>query len=313
MTLSVVLNSSSGRGKAGRIWPELGQILKARYGDYQLQTTRGPGDATGLAREALRQGADWILAVGGDGTLNEVLNGFFETNGELINPAAQLSVLMVGTGGDFKRSLGLSRDPQQALEQILERPARRLDIGRIELSAADGQPLRRYFINIASFGMGGDVSTRLNQSRLAARLGGKAGFLLSTLETIVQFRGQPVRILLDSEQGELELKTRIYQVAVANGRYHGGGMHVAPHAQLEDGLFEVIILPDCGLSHSLRSFGKVYSGRHLTDPQIYCLQAQRLVAEPLGPEPVLLEVDGETPGRLPARFEILPQYLNFKG
>lgn len=310
--LTVILNPASARGRTRQQWPALSKLLTARAGAYELCETTGPGVATILTRQALQQGADWILAIGGDGTLNEVLNGFFD--GEtLINPDARLSVLMSGTGGDFKRTLNLSAEPAQALAEMLERPPRPLDIGRLYLTGHQGQPVLRHFINIASFGLGGEVSTRLNESKLAARLGGKPGFLLATLETLASFRPKPVKLTIEGPQGSLSIQGSIRQVAVANGRYHGGGMHMAPRAQPDDGLFEVIALEDHGLLHSLLGFSKVYQGAHLEDPLIHYLQATRVEAEPLDGAKVLLEVDGETPGRLPACFEILPKAIWFKG
>lgn len=312
MSLAVILNPSSGRGRVKRQWPALARRLEAAVGPFELHETTGPGDATILTREALQAGADWILSVGGDGTLNEVLNGFFEGD-QMIRPQARLSVLMIGTGGDFKRTLELSPDPEQALDQILARPVRRLDVGRLRLIGNDGEPATRYFINIASFGLGGEVSNRLNESKLAARLGGKPGFMLATLETLAAFRPKEIRIAIEGPGGPLHIETRIRQVAVANGRYHGGGMHVAPRALPDDGSFELVMLEDHGLLHSLTSFGKVYRGAHLGDPLIRSLPVTRVAAEPVGQDPILLEVDGETPGRLPAEFEILPGVLSFQG
>ncbi|MEZ0373166.1 MAG: diacylglycerol kinase family protein [Candidatus Sericytochromatia bacterium] len=312
MSLTVIMNPTSARGRTRRQWPELGKILAAQAGPYTLRETTGPGTATELTRQALRQGADWILAVGGDGTLNEVLNGFFDGEA-LINPEARLSVLMSGTGGDFKRTLELSPEPEKALGQMLAREPRKLDIGRLRLIGNDGKPALRHFINIASFGVGGEVSVRLNESKLAARLGGKPGFMVATLETLATFRPKPIKLTLEGPKGPFTLQGKIRQVAVANGRYHGGGMHMAPRAKPDDGLFEVIALEDHGLLHSLTSFGKVYKGEHLDDPKILYLQATRVAAEPLEGATVLLEVDGETPGRLPASFEILPGAIWFQG
>lgn len=311
MKLQVVLNPVSGRGRTARQWPELGALLTQLAGPFVLSQTTAPGVATTLTRRALHDGADWILAVGGDGTLNEVVNGFFDGE-NLINPQATLSVLMSGTGGDFRRSLDLSPDPKRALSQIVERQSRPFDVGRLRLTGHDGEPLLRHFINIASFGLGGEVSNRLNNSQLAARLGGKPGFMLATVEAMAVFRPRPVKLQITGPGGELGLQTRIRQVAVANGRYHGGGMHMAPKALPDDGLFDIVMLEDHGQIHSFTSFAKVYRGKHLEDPLIRHLQATRLIAEALDGATVLLEVDGETPGKLPASFEILPGILNFR-
>ncbi len=311
MKLQVVLNPASARGRTVRQWPALAARLSQLAGPFVLSQTTGPGQATELTRKAIYDGADWILAVGGDGTLNEVLNGFFEGE-QLINPAATLSVLMSGTGGDFRRSLDLSPTPKQALSQIIEKNTRRLDVGRVRLTGHQGEPVLRHFLNIASFGLGGAVSNRLNGSVLAARLGGKSAFFLATLEVLSHFQPQGLSLRLEGPAGELRLQTRVRQVSVANGRYQGGGMHMAPRAQLDDGLFDIVMLEDHGLAHSVTSFGKVYQGRHLEDPLIRYLQATRVIAEPLDGAELLLEVDGETPGKLPASFEILPGILNFR-
>ena len=306
--IRVIMNPASARGRTARQWSQWGSVLKEHIGDYRLLTTTAPGEATLLARKALTSGADWLIAVGGDGTLNEVINGFFDEQGQHINPQACLSVLMCGTGGDFRRSLGLSGDPIEAIQALAERPIRSIDVGKAVLTGFDGAPKTHYFLNIASFGLGGEAAHRLNHSKLAARLGGKAGFMWATLETLARFKPKRVVLTID---GHMRLKAPIRQVVLANGSYQGGGMYMAPKADLCDGLLDLIILEDHGLLHSLQGFSKVYRGTHLEDPKIQFLQINTLKAE--AQDQVMLELDGETPGVLPARFEVLPHVLLFKG
>jgi len=309
----VILNPASARGQSLRQWPRLEQILRGQGLELVLHKTTAPGDGMNQARQALQAGAQWVIAVGGDGTLNEVVNGFFDQAGQPLAPESYLSVLMCGTGGDFARTLKQPRNLEQAALQLLAAEARRIDLGRVRLTAPQGQQIQRQFINIASFGLGGEVSARLNQSQLLARLHGKLAFFLSTLETLASFQSQAVRLTLTHQGQPFSLTTRIQQVAVANGCFQGGGMHVAPQAQLDDGLFEVVILEDLGLWSSLNNFIKVYRGAHLQDPRIRCFQTASLEVEPLDGAQVKLELDGETPGHLPARFDILPRAIWLKG
>jgi len=306
--ITVILNPASARGKTHQQWPQLDQALQAKLGHVDYLETNAPRHATQLTRQALTQGADWIFAVGGDGTLNEVVNGFFSPEGDLINPQARLSVLMSGTGSDFVRTLNHPSKALDALPHILQAEPRQIDLGYAYLGDDLGQ--RHYFINIASFGLGGAVIHRLQNTQYYQKINGKAAFLLSTLESLARFKSKPVRLCIDDA---FTLTTRIQQVVIANGQFQGGGMKIAPQARLDDGYFDILILEDQPLLPTLHAFSKVYQGTHLSSGLLRHFRARKLEVKPLSQDVPQLEVDGETPGRLPARFEILQQAIWFQG
>lgn len=304
-----IVNPHSESGKTGKSWPGILSQIQSRFGKVDVSLTEGPGHATALTREALKKGATQVVSVGGDGTLNEVLNGWFEED-QPLNPEAELGLIMRGTGGDFRKSLGLENELKIYLDTLAEAPVRQVDVGKVTLTQADGSPIQRYFLNISSFGMGGDVAHLIASSPLHKNLGGTPGFLLATLQSMARFRPQQVRLKIDDT---LDLQQSVLQVAVANGVAHGGGMLVAPKAQIDDGWFELVILTGVGPLEAALTLPRVYLGQHLDAACVRYLRCRQLVAEPLGQAPIWLEVDGESPGKLPAKFELLPRRINLKG
>lgn len=303
-----IVNPYSEAGKTGSAWPRIQARLEARIGPVKSLLTKARGHATELTREVLAQGAEWLIVVGGDGTLNEVVNGMMFAD-QPRNPNAVLSLIMRGTGGDFRKSLGLENTLESYLDALTQAEIRTLDLGKVTLTGPAGQALTRYFANISSFGMGGDVVHRLENAPWLKSLGGKPGFLLATLQSLSHYKPQRVRLRIDET---LDWRLSVLQVAVANGRVHGGGMQVAPEAELDDGWFELIILTGIGPLQAVVTFPRVYQGQHLYSPAVRHLRCRSLRVEPLGAEPVWLEVDGEALGRLPAQFEILPARLRIK-
>jgi YegS/Rv2252/BmrU family lipid kinase len=301
----LIVNPSAQNGQLGRRWPELGAALRRELGSFEEALTSSPGDATSLARQAIESGVDTVVAVGGDGTTNEVVNGFFDGDRALGSETA-LAVLPFGTGGDFRRSVGLSRDTRMAARALAERHTRTIDVGHLELTGRDGAPQSRIFINISSFGVSGLVDEYVNQT--SKRLGGRLSFMLATARAGFTYDNQRVRLVFDGdERGAVD--TTIYVVAVANGRYFGGGMCIAPDAELDDGQFDVVAMGDLGRWELVRHGRKIYSGGHLGLDKVSHRRARTVRAEPVNSEPVRLDVDGETPGILPATFRMLPSTL----
>ncbi len=301
----VVINPASAAGRTGRRWPELAQRLRAKVGDFEHGFTQRPRHGEVLVREALRGGAQRVVSVGGDGTHNEVVNGFFD-DGELLSPDAELAVVPTGTGGDLRRTLGLPNDALAAIDLVGD-VSRQVDVGRLTYTTDDGGEAAAYFINIASFGVSGLVDKLVNNSSKA--LGGKASFLIGVAKAALRYRNQSVRLRLDD--GEPFTRT-LYNGVVANARYFGGGMKVAPDADMTDGLFDVVVMGDLGTVDLARGLPRIYRGDHLKrgDPRIECHRAKVVVAEPTVPDAkVLIDMDGEQPGHLPARFELVPGAL----
>ncbi len=312
----VIANPRSGGGATERRWGEFAAVLGDTLGTFEHRFTRDVGDGTRLAREALAEGFELVVAMGGDGTVSEVASGFFD--GERpTHPEAVLGILPGGTGGDFLRTLGIPRTFAEAARGLRGEATRRIDVGLLEYTLEGGKTASRHFTNIASFGLGGVVDRIVNSSKgpsffgLRPRaFGGKLAYLAATLQGGLQYKNQRVKVVLDD--GEPQYKT-IQSVAVANGRYFGGGMHIAPGASVEDGRFDVITLGDMTPLDFVKRGYKVYLGTHIGSPKIECQRAKVVRAWPIDPkEAVLLDVDGEAPGQLPATFRILPGALRVK-
>lgn len=288
--------------------------LEAAIGPVEVAFTDAPMAATRLTREALREGVDLVIACGGDGTNNEVVNGFFEATvpGEPdapIRAGAAFSILMLGTGGDFRKTFGAGPDVEDQVRAIAGGTPRPIDVGRLDYTTDEGAPATRYFINIASFGMGGLVDREVNKARLAKRLGGRFAYLSATVRAMLRYKPQPVRIRVD----EGPERTFVVNMAAAcNGQYFGGGMRVGPMADPSDGILDIIVVHDVGLVGFMRGVSKIYAGKHLESPQVVHLRGRTLRALPQEGAEVLLDVDGEAPGRLPATFTVLPGALLFR-
>ena len=301
----LVVNPSAQNGQLGRRWPEMAADLRRELGAFEEALTAAPGDATRLTRQALESGAGAVVAVGGDGTINEVVNGFFD--GQLpVAPNAMLGILPFGTGGDFRKTIPIPKDTREAARVLAARQSRTIDVGHLEMTGPDGKPQGRIFINIASFGMSGLVDEYVNKT--SKRLGGRLSFMLATARAGLSYENQRVRLVFDGDESapaDLTINT----VAVANGRYFGGGMFVAPQAELDDGQFDVVALGDMGKLDFIRHSRKIYAGTHLNLDKVSQRRARVVRAEPIGEGPVRLDVDGETPGTLPATFRVLPAAL----
>ena len=300
----VIVNPSSAGGQTRRRWPQLERTLRDTIGPFQPLFTERRGHATDLTRRALRDGVELVVSMGGDGTLNEVINGFFESDGESpepVRPGATFGLLPAGTGGDFPKTLGMPRDFESAARMLAASRPRPIDVGRMTYLDHDGSRRMRHFVNIASFGISGLVVRYVNNSSKA--LGGKASFLLASLRATLAYHNARVSLRLDDGEPE---EQPIHLVAVANGRFFGGGMKVAPDAEYDDGRFDVVTLGDASTATMLLHGTKIYSGAHLKLPFVSVRRAVKVSAESLLGEEVLLDVDGEQPGRLPATFELLP-------
>ena len=306
---ALVVNPSAGAGEAARLLPLLRRAFDAAGASVQVLQTKAPRDATAIVRRVLRAGEhQGVAVVGGDGTLSEAVNGFFDEDGAPIHGGAWLAPLPCGTGGDFRRTLGIPKAADKMVRWFLDARARPVDVGWLEFVDDAGQPDQRAFINIASFGLGGIVDRKVNDT--PKWMGGTPAFLLGTLRAMVGYANQRVRVTVD-DQPPRELA--VLNLAVANGRYFGGGMHVAPRAKIDDGLFDVVAIQLDRLG-AVRMTPALYRGTHLSNEGVWHTRGARVYAEPVDPsERVLLDVDGEAPGALPATFRILPGALQLRG
>jgi YegS/Rv2252/BmrU family lipid kinase len=299
----VIVNPKSQGGKLGKRWTEVAEIIGRAF-PFDEVMTQGVGDATRLAREALKSGAERIVAIGGDGTVNEVVNGFFE-DARPIAPDATFGLIPYGTGGDFRRTIGVPKEIADAAAVIASGERRKIDVGKLSFVATDGSAATRMFANIASFGVSGVVDRLVNES--GKKLGGKLSFMFASVRATWSYKNQRVQLVFD---GKDRVDLSINTVAVANGKYFGGGMQVAPAAELDDATFDVVSIGDLGMGEVLSMSRKIYKGEHLSMAKVSVRRAKVVEAEGIDPGAVIeLDVDGENPGRLPARFEIVPAAL----
>ncbi|MHA6686608.1 diacylglycerol/lipid kinase family protein [Mesorhizobium sp. A556] len=309
MKVGVILNPVAGGGGLKRNWPEVAAALTRHFGAFELHETQGSGDAARLAFDLSAEGFDLVIAAGGDGTASEAADGLLQASIEGRGTAA-LALLPCGTGIDFARGLGLSGDLEASLKQIAEAKGRRIDAGRISYVSDDGALASRHFINIASLGLSGATDRAVNADKRKGRFSAKALFFWRTVFEFIRYRFQNVRITIDD--GE-PVEAKMALVAVANGRFFGGGMMIAPDAALDDGQFDIVILRAASKLKLIQDIRLLYGGRHRNHPSITILRGRKVVVEPVGDgDSALVDIDGESPGRIPATFEILPGALTLK-
>ena len=264
------------------------------------------GDAERLALDFAALGYDLVIAAGGDGTASEVADGLLQAAGEQ-GRRPDLALLPCGTGIDFARGLGLPRDLDRLIERIAKAKGRAVDAGRISYVDDHGALASRHFINISSAGLSGATDRAVNADKRKGRVSAKALFYWRTVAEFIRYRFQNVRITVDDAE---PIEARVALVAVANGKFFGGGMMVAPDAALDDGQFEVVILRAASKARLIWDLRLVYGGRHRNHPAITILRGRKVVVEPVGADDAaLVDIDGESPGRIPATFEMLPGAL----
>ena len=277
----------------GRGWPKLAHRAEALGLSGDALLSERPGQLGQLAAQAADDGASVVVAVGGDGTVNEIVQGLAGRDG------VELAVIPRGTGWDFVRTYGIPRDLDGAIAVARNGRARQIDVGRA--TYGEGQS---YFANIASAGMSGAIAKRANETSKA--LGGQVSYAWATLTVFARWRNDEVRVSVDGEQRE----GRMHDVVVANGRYFGGGMMICPHAEPDDGLFDVLTIGDLTKRDLLLTLPKTYKGRHLPHPKAELLRGARVEID--APRPLPVELDGEQPGTTPVVFEVVPKALRLR-
>jgi YegS/Rv2252/BmrU family lipid kinase len=308
----VIVNPSAARGKTESVWPAMASDLRTHFGPFKCVFTEKAGDGSRLAAQGAKEGRRLIIACGGDGTISEVANGILESGVE-----TELGVLPSGTGGDFRRTLNLPTKTSAAARALRTGHTRRMDVGRVTYLNHEGAQASRYFLGVASFGMSPAIIERVKtdgsgwlQSVPLQGIGGQLSFAVATLRTTLDTSPIAVRVQLD-DAPERHLTVR--NLCVANSRYFGGGMKIAPAALLDDSRFDIISIGDMDAFEIIKNAPKLYLGKHLDMLQVQHGSARRLIARPArADEKVAIEVDGELPGRLPATFEILPAALSIR-
>lgn len=294
----VIVNPAAGAGKTVRKWPKIMGILKNIGLRFEHDLTEAPGHATELAKSAAQKGYELVVSVGGDGTINEVVNGLHNAGniGDI-----KLGIIGTGTGSDFIRTIGIPHHYGEACRRLLNPGTLTVDLGVIEY-ADDGRIVKRVFVNLAGLGFAAEIARAT--SKKYKLLNGTASYLLGLLTSLLFYKNKEISITID---GEVE-ERRVCTVLISNGRYSGGGMLATPDASLTDGFFDVLIIGNLSKPDLLWSLPRVYKGTHLTHPKVTLKRAREV--EIRSAEPVLLQADGELLGSGPARFSILPAALN---
>ena len=287
---------------AKRVWERIEGPAQTLLPGMTVFYTERRGHGIALAEEAGRRGDDTVVAVGGDGTISEVVNGLLRAgNGASRNP---LGIIPAGTGGDTVRTLGVPRDPGAALLCLTRGRRRTIDAGRVTFDLDGAAPEERYFLNVADAGLGGETVAAVDGLK---RLGGRTGFLVGTLLALARFRPANVRIRIDD--GADEWTSLADVVACGNCRFFGGGMQIAPRADPADGLLDLVLIQHQPPWKSIPGLRRVYDGTLLDDPAVRWRRVRSVDVTADRPD-VRVDVDGEQPGMLPARFEVLPRAID---
>ncbi len=303
--LLFIINPVSARGRTLRQWQQTRRELIQRQIAFQEYFTTCAGDATTATRAALQAGCERVIAVGGDGTLNEVVSGYFSAAGTVINSAAVLGLMPSGTGSDFRRTLGVT-SAQEALAVLQRQNVRLIDVVRVEFPTA--AECNRYLVNVASFGLGGEAVALVNAWRNTwpRFIGGRARFTAAALWALTKSRKVPVTLRCDQAE-TARIQSEFF--VVANGRFAGGGMMFAPQASLADGLLDIVATDDITRWDILKELPRLQRGTHIQHPKVKSLRAQQV--EVTSETPLAVDVDGELAGYTPVRLTVLPAAVRF--
>lgn len=304
MKAAIIVNPYSGGGRTARVWGEIRDEVRSRLGSIVEYTTGGPNDATRFATQiASQEDYDLVIAGGGDGTINEVVNGLFNDKDEAINPNLKLGILSAGRGCDFIRSVNIPNDYRKAVDILVNPTFRRVDVGCAFYKDEFGREQKRYFMNIACAGMAGQVAKSCN--RMPRSIPPELSYFASVAGTFLTARGQKMKVTVDKS---VVFEGLCLNVFVANGGYSGAGMCWAPMAKVDDDQFEVVIVEPLPKYKVLLSAHKMYDGNFIGMPGIHHFKGKIVLVESL--DDVLLEMDGEQPGVAPLACSILPQALS---
>jgi len=294
----VIVNPVAGARSTRRKWPIISRLLERIGLTFDFNYTEGVGHAMELARIAASDGYRYLVAVGGDGTVNEVANGILHSTNA---STTTLGVVSTGTGSDFARSAGLARDYTTACANLTSSKRLTIDVGLVEYQR-DGKRQERFFVNSA--GVGFDAAVVKETERLPKFFGGTIPYVAGMLRTLVSYKNKDIVLKVGDEVE----RHRVLNVAVANGNYCGGGMRIAPEAKLDDRLLDVVIIGDMGKLELLKEFPTVYKGTHINHPKVSMRKATNVSIE--SAEPMLVYADGEMLGECPASFRVVPAALS---
>lgn len=302
-----VVNPRAAGGRTGGRLAELRGLAGSRFERWDVRVSEGPEHATDLAREAALEGFDLVVAVGGDGTANEVVNGLVQ-EGRSVRPGVGMGLLPAGTGSDLARALALPADWSSGVARLGSVPLRPVDVVDVRFVRHDGQPGRRICLNVLGFGMAGEVVARVNRG--SKRFGGAVAYVASTATALLAYTAPRVRVRWDVGGNEQEHELMLVNGWLANGQYCGGGMWVGKGASFDDGQGAITLIPDEGLVRATLRAPHLFSGRLRELDGIVAGSSGRLVAEALDGSRVLIDIDGEQPGILPMEATVISGELS---
>lgn len=298
LKVHIIFNPASAGGRTWKRRKLIFSEIKKCWDDFIIEYTEGPGDAVEKTRQAIISGRNLIVAVGGDGTINEVVNGF-HNDGNVINPECRLAVINSGTGQGFAQSLGLPKSIRQQFRRVKALQAEKTDIGRITFYAGK----HSYFINEFQTGIGGAVVNSV--SAVHKNLTRSFTFGLGVLKTINNFSPGYYSFQLDNG---IKINDDLTGIVISNGNYTGGGMQLTPDARLNDGYLDVLLIPALTRKEMLSVFPRIYSGKHLKDKRFRCYKIKSLTFS--AADMVKSEADGEILNELPLKIEVMPSSLS---
>ena len=294
-----LVNPASANGSTGRRWPELARRAAAAGLEGATLFSERQGHLAELAREAALDGAELLVVVGGDGSVNEVVNGLAG-----LGRQPEVAVVPRGTGWDFSRTFGIPRKIDDAVQIALQGDVRTIDLGRASYRAWDGSDATAWFANVASAGMSGAIAKRANETTKA--LGGKASYLWATFAVFSGWEATEIEVAVDGERRAGPM----FDVVIANGRFFGGGLEICPEAEPDDGLFDVLTIGDVTKRDLVQTMPKMYRGTHLPHPKAELLRGSSVTVTSETPLPI--ELDGEQPGTTPVTFEVTAGALRLR-
>jgi diacylglycerol kinase (ATP) len=304
----VIVNPKAGGGVSQKRWARMAGALSDGLGEFEVRFTDAPGHATELAREAATTGRRLVVAFGGDGTISEVAAGLLSAR-ESGTGETELGIIPRGTGGDFRRTIDLPTDIARAAKHLMTSPPRLIDAGRAFFAAAGGGTAARYFINVASVGFSSSTAARANNS--SKSFGAKAAFVGAAIKTLLSYENTDVMLEID---GAPPVRRKLMLAAIGNGRYFGGGMKICPDAKLDSGHLSLTTVGDLGKMNVLANLSRrLFAGTHLTMDDVHARDVHSVRISPAEPTQLIpIEMDGETPGHLPATFEVIPRALHVR-
>jgi YegS/Rv2252/BmrU family lipid kinase len=273
-------------------------LLKSIGVRFDHDLTEAPRHAIELAKSAAKKGYEMVVSVGGDGTINEIVNGLYDA-GNLKD--IMLGIISTGTGSDYIRTIGIPRQLKEACQHLLNPKKLTMDIGVVSYHSYDAI-IKRLFVNFAGLGFDAEVVKATTQKFKA--LGTVPSYLVGLLSTLLSYNNREVSLKLDGKTEE----RKVCAIVMSNGKYGGGSMYIAPQADPRDGLLDVMVIGDLSKPDLLWSLPRIYKGTHLSHPKVTARQAKEI--EVNTKEPMALQADGELLGDPPVSFSILPAALN---